>query len=173
MIADYRALLEKLAAVAPVEKNRELLFTRATIGNRISYLSYMLDFVRDKDWNKKWAARDAAMAANIEWLRDNYDGDQPIIIIAHNFHIAKWNKNESTMGNLRESRSGVKRADIIIVTKCPNDLSEIEQNKIKKKVGLDSPIFFSSIAYDDSVYSSDNSFKVSEIKIQTIQLKAD
>jgi tetraacyldisaccharide 4'-kinase len=76
------------------------------------------------------------------------------------------------MGNLRESRSGVKRADIIIVTKCPNDLSEIEQNKIKKKVGLDSPIFFSSIAYDDSVYSSDNSFKVSEIKIQTKLLLA-
>lgn len=76
------------------------------------------------------------------------------------------------MGNLRESRSGVKRADIIIVTKCPNDLSEIEQNKIKKKVGLDSPIFFSSIAYDDSVYSSDNSFKVSEIKTQTKLLLA-
>ena len=76
------------------------------------------------------------------------------------------------MGNLRESRSGVKRADIIIVTKCPNDLSEIEQNKIKKKVGLDSPIFFSSIAYDDSVHSSDNSFKVSEIKTQTKLLLA-
>jgi tetraacyldisaccharide 4'-kinase len=76
------------------------------------------------------------------------------------------------MGNLRESRSGVKRADMYIVTKCPNDLSEIEQNKIKKKVGLDSPIFFSSIAYDDSVYSSDNSFKVSEIKIQTKLLLA-
>jgi len=76
------------------------------------------------------------------------------------------------MGNLRESRSGVKRADIIIVTKCPNDLSEIEQNKIKKKVGLDSPIFFSSIAYDDSVYSSDSSFKVSEIKTQTKLLLA-
>lgn len=76
------------------------------------------------------------------------------------------------MGNLRESRSGVKRADCIVVTKCPNDLSEIEQNKIKKKVGLDSPIFFSSIAYDDSVYSSDNSFKVSEIKTQTKLLLA-
>lgn len=106
LIADYKALLEKLAAVAPGEKNREMLFTRATIGNRISYLSYMLDFVRDKDWNKKWAARDAAMAANIEWLRDNYDGDQPIIIIAHNFHIAKWNKNESTMGELLKEKWG-------------------------------------------------------------------
>lgn len=51
-------------------------------------------------------------------------------------------------GNLRESASGVHRADIVIVTKCPTDLSEKEQQTIKKRI--DKPanrIFFSAIEY--------------------------
>ena len=67
-------------------------------------------------------------------------------------------------GNLRESRKGAKRADVIIVTKCPKDLSEIAQQKIKNKIGLEVPIYFSCIDYDDLVYNSKESKKVSEIK---------
>src|SRR6187402_2631635 len=39
-------------------------------------------------------------------------------------------------GNLRESRSGANRADIVIVTKCPNNLSDQDQNKIQRKLKL-------------------------------------
>jgi len=69
-------------------------------------------------------------------------------------------------GNLRESRSGAKRANVIIVTKCPANLSLDEQNKIKTKLQLDSnqQLYFSYIDYDDFVYSEDKSMKVSEIK---------
>jgi tetraacyldisaccharide 4'-kinase len=69
-------------------------------------------------------------------------------------------------GNLRESRNGVKRANVIIVTKCPTNLSLDEQNKIKAKLKLDSnqELYFSFIDYDDSIYSEDKSMKVSEIK---------
>lgn len=67
-------------------------------------------------------------------------------------------------GNLRESRSGAQRADMIIVTKCPNTISEIAQEKIRQKIGLDKPIFFSFVDYDDQVYSATDSFSVSEIK---------
>jgi tetraacyldisaccharide 4'-kinase len=35
-------------------------------------------------------------------------------------------------GNLRKVK-GAERADVIIVTKCPNNLSDIAQNNIKKK----------------------------------------
>jgi len=73
-------------------------------------------------------------------------------------------------GNLRESRSGAKRADIIVVTKCPANLSLDEQNKIKRfllrrndKV-KNQELYFSYIDYDDSVYSEDKILKVSEIK---------
>ncbi len=60
------------------------------------------------------------------------------------------------VGNLRESRNGAKRADMIIVTKCPSTISEVEQNKIKKAIGIDLPIYFSFIEYEDHVYNNKN-----------------
>ena len=69
-------------------------------------------------------------------------------------------------GNLRESRSGAKRADVIIVTKCPANLSLDEQSEIKAKLKLDSnqELYFSFIEYDDSIYSEDKNMKVDEIR---------
>jgi tetraacyldisaccharide 4'-kinase len=69
-------------------------------------------------------------------------------------------------GNLRESRSGAKRANLVIVTKCPENLSLEEQNKIEAKLKLDcnQQLYFSYIDYDDSVYSEDKTLKVSEIR---------
>ena len=67
-------------------------------------------------------------------------------------------------GNLRESRSGVKRADVIIITKCPENLSVLMQQEIKDKIGSDKPLFFSKITYDDKVYSGHKSIAVNELK---------
>lgn len=60
------------------------------------------------------------------------------------------------VGNLRESRNGAKRADLIIVTKCPLTISEAEQSKIKKAIGIDKQIYFSFIEYEDHVYNNKN-----------------
>lgn len=54
-------------------------------------------------------------------------------------------------GNLRETRAGAKRADAIIITKCPQELTktlkdEIE-NEVKKYAKSETPIYFSSINY--------------------------
>jgi len=69
-------------------------------------------------------------------------------------------------GNLRESRNGAKRANLVIVTKCPATLSLDEQNKIRAKLNLDlnQELYFSFIDYDDSIYSENKSIAVSEIK---------
>jgi tetraacyldisaccharide 4'-kinase len=69
-------------------------------------------------------------------------------------------------GNLRESRRGAKRANLIIVTKCPQNLSLEDQNKIKSNLKLESnqELFFSYIDYDEYIYSEDKTMKVSEIK---------
>jgi tetraacyldisaccharide 4'-kinase len=68
-------------------------------------------------------------------------------------------------GNLRENRSGAQRAQIIIVTKCPKNLSVNEQNKIKTKLKITSnqELYFSYIAYDDDVFGENKSLKVTEI----------
>jgi len=39
-------------------------------------------------------------------------------------------------GNLREGKSGYKRADIIIITKCDKGLSLVDQEKIKSQINL-------------------------------------
>lgn len=67
-------------------------------------------------------------------------------------------------GNLRESRSGAKRAQLIIVTKCPSTITEPEQEKIKKAVGLDLPIFFSYITYDNKIFNENESLSIDKIK---------
>jgi len=75
-------------------------------------------------------------------------------------------------GNLRESRSGAKRANLIIVTKCPATLSLDEQNKIKRSLlrlndkGINQELYFSFIDYDDAIYSEDKTMKVEEIRNQ-------
>lgn len=67
-------------------------------------------------------------------------------------------------GNLRESKKGAERADVIIVTKCPNNLSDIAQNNIKKKIGINKPIYFSKIGYADSVIGREGEISTIEIK---------
>lgn len=71
-------------------------------------------------------------------------------------------------GNLRESRSGAKRADMIIVTKCPRDISELAQNKIKKSLLRENEkqaeVFFTFIDYDDKIYSNNKTLNVNEVK---------
>lgn len=67
-------------------------------------------------------------------------------------------------GNLREGRSGAKRANVVIVTKCPATISEAEQERIKQKIGKNKPVFFTYIDYDDAVFSNDRKVSISDIK---------
>ena len=69
-------------------------------------------------------------------------------------------------GNLRESRNGAERADLIVVTKCPTTLSEKEQLQIKLRINTYSkaPVYFSTIAFDDQAHSKTESILVSEIQ---------
>ena len=69
-------------------------------------------------------------------------------------------------GNLRENRCGANRADVIIVTKCPESISESDKNRVRKKLGINKPLFFSTISYDDAVYSLDSVNSVAEIKLK-------
>lgn len=56
-------------------------------------------------------------------------------------------------GRLRESKSGAKRADVIVVTKCPPHLSEDEVMEVEHEIRIysDKPVFFSKIRYGEPV----------------------
>lgn len=56
-------------------------------------------------------------------------------------------------GRLRESRRGARRADAIVVTKCPPHLSDDEAMEFEKRIRLyaEKPVFFSKIRYAEPV----------------------
>ncbi|NJW51866.1 tetraacyldisaccharide 4'-kinase [Salinimicrobium oceani] len=68
-------------------------------------------------------------------------------------------------GNLREPASGAKRANVIVVTKCPADLSQEEQEQITKKLRplTRQQVFFTTIGYSDSVFGRNRSLQLSEL----------
>ncbi len=68
-------------------------------------------------------------------------------------------------GNLREGRAGSVRADIIVVTKCPQ-LTDAEQVEIRKKLKSrnDQPVYFSKICYGDEVIGDQRSYSVLDIR---------
>jgi len=55
------------------------------------------------------------------------------------------------MGRLRESRIGANRADVVVVTKCPTQLSQDEKNKLFEELApylnSEADLFFSSLTY--------------------------
>ncbi len=95
LITDYQKLRESLEVLAPSE---DLQMADRTLHNRIQFLTYMLEFRLDRDWSKRWAARDRVMAENVQWLLKNRYGGRKVIIIGHNFHISKYSANEEVMG---------------------------------------------------------------------------
>ncbi len=58
------------------------------------------------------------------------------------------------MGWLRESRSGARRADIIVVTKCPDHVAYAKQQEIQMRLRLKEhqKLYFSKIGYDSRIY---------------------
>ncbi len=68
-------------------------------------------------------------------------------------------------GDLRENVVGAKRAQVIMVTKCPDELDEIKQFEITKKLNIDltQTAYFTKIAYDDFVYSKTDKIKLSSL----------
>ncbi|RMA57812.1 tetraacyldisaccharide 4'-kinase [Ulvibacter antarcticus] len=65
-----------------------------------------------------------------------------------------YNDSMLPTGNLREFASGAKRANIIIVTKCPDGVAYAEMQKIQLKLNLQEKqkLYFSRIGYDKLIY---------------------
>jgi len=106
LMIGYRALYDLLSKNSTNMPSPELLFVLQTIKNRISYLSYMLQFVQDRDFKKRFKVRDSAMAENIIWLAENMYPQEKIIVIAHNYHIARSNEYDQPMGEILSRKYG-------------------------------------------------------------------
>jgi tetraacyldisaccharide 4'-kinase len=74
-------------------------------------------------------------------------------ILLTDYNNLYFNDYVLPFGDLREPASSSKRADIVIVTKCPDNLTEITKFEIKNKLKLklSQKLFFSSIEYSKFV----------------------
>lgn len=72
-----------------------------------------------------------------------------ISILLTNHDAPYWEDHVLPMGNLRESKAGAARANIIIVNKCPKRLGRIEMDTIVAKINPTSTqkVFFSVLLY--------------------------
>ena len=72
-------------------------------------------------------------------------------------------------GNLREPISATKRADVIVVSKCPQELSADEKKIVADQIKFPTDkIFFSSIEYDDLIgFNSASKKEVENILLVT------
>lgn len=68
-------------------------------------------------------------------------------------------------GNLRESKNGAKRAELIVVTKCPQDLGMEEQLRIVKKLRplKHQQVFFSTISYGDVILGDQKKMFINDL----------
>jgi tetraacyldisaccharide 4'-kinase len=67
-------------------------------------------------------------------------------------------------GRLRESRTGAERADIVVVTKCPIEMTDEEMIDIEKSIRefAEKPVFFTHIRYGNPTPVTDNFQKLSD-----------
>lgn len=69
-------------------------------------------------------------------------------------------------GNLRESRRGIRRADVVIVTKCPDQVAYAKLQQIQFDMKLRPPqrVFFSKIGYDAKIHGVTESLSIDYLK---------
>lgn len=75
-------------------------------------------------------------------------------------------------GDLRDGKREANRADLIIVTKCPKELTVEEQSLIKKKLKpkAHQEVLFSYMAYDRMVLGDDSEISLSDLRSRKITL---
>ncbi|CAM3305567.1 tetraacyldisaccharide 4'-kinase [Zobellia roscoffensis] len=75
-------------------------------------------------------------------------------------------------GNLRDSKKEAGRAQVIVVTKCPKDLSDQAKKAITIKLKPEShqQVLFSYLAYDDTLRTIDSSTSLEELKLKEVTL---
>ena len=72
-------------------------------------------------------------------------------IVLSSFHSPFFIDFPFPLGYLREGRSALKRADVLVVTHCPEDLSEHQKNDWRQKsrpyLAFGTPLFFAGLIY--------------------------
>ena len=92
-----------------------------------------------------------------------------INILLNDFNRPFYEDYPFPAGRLRETRSGAKRADAIVVTKCPDDLADDQKKVIIKKIQKYSlpttPIFFAQTQYGQPITFDNKPVELKKVKL--------
>lgn len=110
----------------------------------------------------------------VDWIRQNYPESPILLDDAFQHRAVKAGLNIVLMtfdrpifkdftfpaGNLREFRSGIKRADLVVVTKCPEDINETQKAEFYRKLPVSKEnIFFSKVIYNEPTPIGESTWK--------------
>ena len=89
-----------------------------------------------------------------------------LMILLTSFEHLFVNDYHLPVGRLRELSSGKKRADVVIVTKCPTKLTKQNKAQITQKLQLakTQQLFFSKIGYADQIRNQERTFPIDKIE---------
>ncbi len=95
-----------------------------------------------------------------------------VLILLTTFNNPYFKDMVLPIGDLREPRSGAARADLIVVTKCPEDISENKKNMFTISLNPRNyqSIWFSGIKYNDIVFNDNDSMPLGEFVKSTFTL---
>ena len=89
------------------------------------------------------------------------------LVITTSFNQIFFDDHLLPLGRLREQASQVKRANIILVTKCPDVLSIKDQLKIKHKINPKNyqKVFFTKVLYGKNIINKKNKKSLTKLKL--------
>ena len=89
-----------------------------------------------------------------------------LMILTTTFQYPFYEDEILPIGNLREDKSSSKRADFIVVTKCPDNLSKKDKDSFVKSLKpLDNQkVFFSSLTYLKKIKSESEEIEIDVLK---------
>lgn len=94
---------------------------------------------------------------------------QDLKLVLTDYHRLFYNDLPFPAGRLRETRAGAKRADAIIVTKCPTTLTQEDRKQISSRISKysreDAPIFFSYIRYGTAIGYNGDPVTLNNVKL--------
>jgi len=91
-------------------------------------------------------------------------------ILLTTYHNPYYNDWVLPTGDLREPRTGAQRAQIIVVTKCSENLTENDRKRVLKRISPNEnqQVFFSSIVYSNQLISENKAIDVDSLKDFTL-----
>ncbi len=88
-----------------------------------------------------------------------------LMILTMSYQAPFYNDYPLPMGRLREFQSGKKRADTILVTKCPRTLDENQKEQIRKRIDPHplQKVYFTTVKYSKTIHNSSGQLLLSTL----------